>query len=403
MDFISLFSGAGGLDLGLEEAGWTCRFASDNDPLAVETLRRSHSGFEASASSTAVVEADVRKLTGKAILEAAGLSKGEAPLMAGGPPCQSWSSAGHQKGLDDPRGRLFKDFVRLADECGCKVVLFENVRGMLTARGPSGEPGEALGLIRQTLLDRGYASRVELLNAADYGVPQRRVRLFIIGFRDTVEPVFPSPTHYDPARKTLYSSVEGLSPWRTLRSQLIAPSRLRKDELIRPSDRMASRLEGIQPGDGIKSRGKRETTRPGGHWGYMQGGFVADPSLPSRTITASAQQDWILMKDGTYRRLTPRECARIQTFPEGWLPAGNRVAQYRQIGNAVPPMMAAHMGHVVSKMLSEPVEVEACKKLVLPARLASHIEYTKKEEARNGASRRAAPNLRNQLAEMAPQ
>lgn len=403
MDFISLFSGAGGLDLGLEETGWTCRFASDHDPLAVETLRRSHSRVEVSAPSTAVVEADVRKLTGKAILEAAGLSKGEAPLMAGGPPCQSWSSAGHQKGLDDPRGQLFNDFVRLADECGCNVVLFENVRGMLTARGPSGEPGEALALIRQTLLDRGYASRVELLNAADFGVPQRRVRLFIIGFRDTVEPAFPSPTHYDPTRQTLYSSVQGLTPWRTLRSQLIAPSRLRKDELIRPSDRMASRLEGIQPGDGIKSRGKQETTRPGGHWGYMQGGFVADPSRPSRTITASSQQDWVLMKDGTYRRLTPRECARIQTFPEGWLPAGNRVAQYRQIGNAVPPKMAAHMGHVVSKMLSVPVEVEACKKLALPARLASHIEYTKKEEARNGASRRAAPNLRKQQAEMASQ
>lgn len=396
--FLSLFSGAGGLDLGLERAGWDCRYASDIDPVAVETLKinfMNNIGRRSTSKAARVVEvADVQQLRGRELLSQIGMSYGDAPLMAGGPPCQSWSSAGHQKGLDDPRGQLFRDFIRISDECGCRVILFENVRGMLTARGPEGEPGGALRLIRETMWAHGYRSAVELLNAADFGVPQRRVRLYLVGFRDTPAPMFPEPTHTRPDTSEPLLAARR-NPWVPMQDALLSKQQLHDDEYIAPSPKMAKRLHGLRPGQGIKSVGKRETTRPGGHWGYMQGGFVADPTLPARTVTASAQQDWVRLEDGNYRRLCPRECARLQTFPESWVFTGNRAAQYRQIGNAVAPEMGRILGRVILEMLRESRSVEGdFDPGMLPVHLQSHVRYTRREHERNGASRLAAPDRR---------
>lgn len=380
--------------MGLERAGWMCRYATDIDSAAVETFR---ANFASAASGSgnggdALIETgDVRTLRGNELLGRLGCARGDIPLMAGGPPCQSWSSAGHQRGLDDPRGQLFRDFIRIADECDCRVILFENVRGMLTARGPDGEPGGALRLIRETMWAHGYRSAVELLNAADFGVPQRRVRLYLIGFRGTPAPLFPEPTHTrDGDAEPLL--VAKRHPWIPMRSSLLMPHELREGEWIDPSPRMAERLQGLRPGQGVKSAGKKETTRPGGHWGYMQGGFVADPERPARTVTASSQQDWVLTKDGRYRRLCPRECARLQSFPDRWRFSGTRTAQYRQIGNAVAPEMGRVLGQVIQKMIESPArDAEAFDPARLPSHLESHVRYTRREERRNGASRRAAP------------
>jgi len=381
-EFISLFTGAGGLDLGLERSGWKCLYGVDSDPEAVKTLEFNqgpdfgeHALFEC---------ADVRDLTGTEILAKMGRKRGDIPLMAGGPPCQSWSSAGKQRGFEDPRGKLFRDFVRLSDECGCRIIVFENVRGMLTARGPKGEPGEALRIIRETLFERGYRSEVRLLNAADYGVPQRRVRLIIVAYRDTGKPEFPEATHTKPDECGLFGN-----PWRCLGEVLETTKPIHKSDIIRPSGEMAVRLRGLKPGQGAKSAGKRETTRPGGHWGYLQGGFVADPTLPARTVTASSQQDWIMMEDGSHRRLTPRECALIQSFPDSWKFLGNRSSQYRLIGNAVPPILAEALGPMLSAMLTSKVDRSPFD-FALPAALSSAIRYTIKEELRNGQSRRIA-------------
>ena len=399
--YISLFSGAGGLDLGLERSGWKGLFASDLDADAVATLKRNQGKRIRGgkfAEHAEVLHRDVRELGASEILEKSGVRRGQVPLMIGGPPCQSWSSAGLQKGFDDPRGVLFEDFVRLADECGCRLVLFENVRGMLTARGPEGEPGGALRVIRERLWERGYYSTVALLNAADFGVPQRRVRLFIIGFRDCAEPKFPEPTHQRPDPDGFSFAKE----WVPLSTVLLAENELKGEELIRPTGKLAERLVGVAPGSGVKSAGKTETTRPGGHWGYMQGGFVADPDLPSRTITASSQQDWILLDDGSYRRLCPRECAAIQSFPKNWGFEGNRVSQYRQIGNAVAPGLAEHFGNVLVKAIAGKAYSDpAFDPSVLPSRLQSSIDYTKREERRNGESRRSAPNKRRSSAGVA--
>lgn len=391
--FVSLFSGAGGLDIGLEEAGWQCHYASDVDADAVDTLRRNSGrrlARSVALSHTFVERADVRHSSGVDILAKGGVRRGDVILLAGGPPCQSWSSAGHQHGFEDPRGRLFGDFVRLAGELDVRWLLFENVRGLLTARGPDGVPGTALQLIRTRLLEAGFQTAVTLLNAADYGVPQRRVRLFVIGYRTGDVPPFPASTH---AKEV----VEGIKPWVSLGDCLRRIGPLEQDEIIRPSGKLAAELALVSPGSGVKSPGKAETTRPGGHWGYKQGAFVADLALPARTVTASAQQDWIKDQPFGLRRLCPRECAAIQTFPASWEFAGNRTSQYRQIGNAVPPALAevigkALLGHVANQPVTGVVHHLALAPL--PENLVKAVRYTAKEEARNGQSRKAAPRKR---------
>ena len=395
LEFISLFSGAGGLDLGFEAAGWECLYASDIDPHAAETLRLNQGkvvGSRAVLEHTVIEQADISTLSGQEILAKIGRSKGDVPLLVGGPPCQSWSSAGHQRGFDDPRGQLFKDYVRIARETGVRWIVFENVRGLLTARGPDGVPGSALEHIRKSLLDAGFQTEVELLNAADFGVPQRRVRLFLIGFRAGDRPSFPCPTH---AKATEILSADR-EPWVTLRNCLDGIAAPHGDEVIRPNAALHEQLSNLSPGSGVKSPGKAETTRPGGHWGYKQGAFVADTDLPARTVTASAQQDWI--KDAVLglRRLSPRECAAIQTFPSNWVFAGKRSDQYRLIGNAVPAGLAyalarALKGHM-AQADAQVMQLQTTAKLIpLRPHLLSAIRYTRRDESRNGESRRLAP------------
>ena len=388
-NFISLFSGAGGLDLGLEKAGWDCLFATDNDPVAIATLR-ANQGYRLGQGRRflhdAIVEcADIRKLSGTEVLDRLGMARGEVPLLAGGPPCQSWSSGGLQLGFDDPRGQLVNHYLRLAEEIDPRFLLFENVRGLLTARGHDGVPGSALALVRQELFARGWQSKVELLNAADFGIPQRRVRLILMAYREGDETLFPERTHAIDGRPSQ-------DRWVNLGeclAQLPPPSPF---DVIRPSGKMAMDLQGLAPGSGAKSQGKKEATRPGGHWGYKQGAFIADLLKPARTVTASSQQDWILDADLGLRRLCPRECAAIQSFPPEWQFTGNRAAQYRQIGNAVPPALACALGlALANRSAALPFEAKTAGELApLPHQLQSAISYTIREEHRNGESRRAA-------------
>lgn len=383
--FISLFSGAGGLDLGLERAGWDCLFATDFDAAAIRTLEanrgRKIGAGRRSLTGTVIELADVRGLTGAGILAKIGASRGSVPLLAGGPPCQSWSSGGRQKGFDDPRGRLVDEYLRLASEVDARWLVFENVRGLLTARGPDGVPGSALVHVRQRLLQHGWQTSVELLNAADYGVPQRRVRLILLGYRAGDAPAIPEPTHGDASHRL----------WLSLGDCIAAIDPPTGDEIIRPTGKMAVDLEHLPPGTGAKSPGKRESTRPGGHWGYKQGAFIADLRFPARTVTASAQQDWIRDPVLGLRRLCPRECAAIQTFPVDWCFEGKRADQYRLIGNAVPPLLASKIGaalrsHIDAAATAAPRGWDVLQPL--PDHLQSAIHYTEREERRNGASRR---------------
>jgi DNA (cytosine-5)-methyltransferase 1 len=177
-----------------------------------------------------------------------------------------------------------------------------------------------------------------------------------------------------------------------MRKQLLSARAIQDDEVILPNEKLAKQLCKLTPATGVKSPGKKESTRPGGHWGYKQGAFVADINLPARTITASAQQDWIVDPKHGIRRLCPRECAALQSFPADWKFVGNRAAQYRQIGNAVPPKLAEAIGGVLISQLStssaRSPKIKPKELLPLDGKLTAAIHYTKKEEARNGESRR---------------
>jgi DNA (cytosine-5)-methyltransferase 1 len=391
--FVSLFSGAGGLDLGLEQAGWSCLLATDHDPKAVDTLRANR-GFALGQGRTfldqaAIKLADICSLSGSDVLSLIGRKKGEVPLLAGGPPCQSWSSGGLQRGFDDPRGQLIGQYLRIASALEPRWLVFENVRGLLTARGRDGVPGSALLSIRRKLFERGWQSKVALLNAADFGIAQRRVRLILLGYRGGDEPDFPGATHGEAGRD-----------WLILRDCVGTIDQVSDAEIIRPSGKMAEELKAIRPGSGVKSPGKKEATRPGGHWGYKQGAFVADLDRPARTVTASSQQDWIIDPVYGLRRLGPRECAAIQSFPPDWVFAGNQAAQYRLIGNAVPPRLAMAIGESLGRFVPSQTSDSSSSSALnpLPASLQSAITYTMREERRNGASRMATQSRREHRA-----
>ncbi len=390
--FVSLFSGAGGLDIGLEEAGLKCLYASDIDNAAYDTLIANKNARRGHFDGALIERGDVSVTTGSEILAKVGARRGDIPLLVGGPPCQSWSSAGHQKGWQDPRGRLFDDFVRIANELGVRWLMFENVRGLLTARGPDGVPGSALALIREKLMAAGFQTQVKLINAADYGVPQRRVRLIVFGYRIGDELSFPEPSRSkaDPSR-----------PWVPMQKALEAVGKPKADEIIRPNEKLLEQLRDLKPGSGVKSPGKRETTRPGGHWGYKQGAFVADTSIPARTVTANQQQDWVIDPELGLRRLSPRECAAIQTFPADWIFVGKRTDIYRLVGNAVPPLLSEQIGRALRKHIEaswDAMPAVGAQLLPLEPKLAAAIRYTEREERRNGPSRRAAPDRRRRVA-----
>jgi DNA (cytosine-5)-methyltransferase 1 len=210
---ISLFSGAGGLDIGFERAGFDIRLAVEVDPSCCDTLRTN-------MPRTVVLNADVAELTGRELCNLAGLQMGEVDCLFGGPPCQSFSLAGNRKGLSDPRGQMVGHFVRLVREIGPKSFVMENVKGMLNWNG-----GAVLQYLEEEFsepINHGagqilYNVNRKVLNAVDFGAAQRRERIFVVGNRLDKTMAFPKPTHANV--ETLNKSV-GLVPFNTVGNEL---------------------------------------------------------------------------------------------------------------------------------------------------------------------------------------
>ena len=178
MNIISLFSGCGGLDLGFERAGF-------NIPVANEFDKTIWATFKANHPQTHLIEGDVRQVTRKDIEP---FLSGEVDGIIGGPPCQSWSEAGALRGIEDARGQLFYDYIRLLTEFRPKFFLEENVSGMLANRH-----SEAVQNILKLFREAGYNVSLTLVNAKDYGVAEERKRVFYIGFRDDLDVQFKFP------------------------------------------------------------------------------------------------------------------------------------------------------------------------------------------------------------------
>ena len=375
--YVSLFSGAGGLDIGLERAGFEAVSLCEIESVFCNTLLANqgwpHNDGQKYLSHAKIVNADIRDV------RAADLSLGKRiDLVVGGPPCQAFSSSGKQLSVLDPRGALVSDFCRIVGELKPRMFLFENVRGVVTARDKNGEPGGVIVALIRVLEELGYSCRAALLNSADYGSSQRRVRCFIIGSCRGKSPAFPEPTCQKDGG--LFSE-----PWKPLREFLEQHADQNPAEFTFPTEQLAQQLADIPCGSGLKSQGKAEATRPGGHWGYRQGTFIADLDLPARTVTGSSSQDWIRW-NGILRRLTLNEIKALQGFPDDWAVEGTKAQQYKQVGNAVPAVFGEALGRTILQHLKnfpkgKPVLIS------IPECFKSYIDYTKRDHARNSASR----------------
>jgi DNA (cytosine-5)-methyltransferase 1 len=339
---ISLFSGAGGLDLGAERAGYDIKASVEYDRDAAETLRTNF-------PKSTVLECDIKTLPAKKILKAAGLRRGEAELLVGGPPCTPFSKSGYwleykRKGLD-PDASLIDHYLRVLAETMPRRFCLENVYGLAYKNHNAAWLESLLAAARH--LDYHVAYRVLL--AADYGVPQRRQRLFVLGSRDEM-PTFPDPSHSGP-HETRTKFDTSLTPHVTA-GEAIGDLAKRKDlaeEQESVNGKYGHLLPEIPPGDNyLYFTAKRGHPEPIFEWRKRYWSFLLklDPKQPAPTIQA---------QPGPYvgpfhwhnRRLRLPEILRLQTFPDGYAISGTRRSAQIQVGNAVPPLLAEQVARTL--------------------------------------------------------
>ena len=383
---ISLYTGAGGLDLGLEAAGLTTRVAVELNPAACRTLRANageHRPWH-------VIERDIHAVSSQEIAELSG--PGDAALLVGGPPCQPFSKSaywahGDTKRLDDPRADTLSAYLRVLRDLQPRVFLLENVFG-LTYKGKD----EALKLLQETIhqinaqVGTNYSFHWQVLNCADYGVPQLRERFFLVGARDGREFRFPEPTHHDPAkaepppsqgRPRRADEQLGLfidrppsparAPWSNA-WDAIGDLDDQDHKHLGVTGKWADLLPSIPEGQNYLWH----TDRGGGlqlfgwrrrFWSFLLKLAKAQPSwtLQAQPGAGVGPLHW------KNRRLSVQEMMRLQTFPDGYHIEGGYTEATRQIGNAVPSLMAEVLGRAIrEQLLDDPVHPQPPK--LLPAR-----------------------------------
>lgn len=336
---ISLFSGAGGLDLGVEAAGFTTRLCTDIDDFSCKTLRhnkelRKSDPVHPFLSEAAIEQKNIKEYSTAEILADAGLTSDQVDLVYGGPPCQAFSVFGKRQGINDPRGTLLWDYIRVIREIKPKCFIFENVAGILTI-----DNGKVFEMLLNELAsdeegNKQYTVSHALLNAAAYGIPQYRQRVIIYGVRGDTPVTIPQATHYPyPENPT-----EGLLP------PVTAGDALRGLPL--EADGSLPNHVGRVHSDVVRERyrnlafGERDSkTRIN----------KLDPERPSFTIVVGSDHGGGKGHVHPYvpREVTPRESARMQTFPDFWEFTGTSRHPIRQVGNAVPPLL----GGVVAAQL----------------------------------------------------
>ena len=321
---VSMFSGGGGLDLGLWNAGFEIKYASDKEKYYCETLRENYPGCY-------VEEKDIKEINANSIYEKTG--KKEIELLSGGSPCQSFSILGQRKSLEDERGQLVFEFIRLIKELRPSVFIFENVPGILSVN-----KGKDWELIRDKFKETGYRIKEKVLNAADYGIPQTRKRLFVIGFREEVEFEFPIPTHRKPSKAEEYPNIfREVLQWLPAKLVFEDNKDLPNNEIRPHSERVIERYKLVEQG----SKDKIDRTKR------------IDGEKPAGTVVVGSKSGGGRPHIHPYlpRQITVREGARLQSFPDWYIFKGTQTAQYRQVGNAVPPLLAYEIGKEIKKAL----------------------------------------------------
>lgn len=338
------FSGAGGLSLGFIKAGYDVLYSFDNDPISIETQGINQKYFKHKADV-----ADINDLSGGVLLRKAGIKRGELFLLAGGPPCQGFSV--QRIGADDDkRNDLVLAYARLIDEVRPKFFLMENVPGLMGVRGKP-----ILESFLSKMKDKGYHPYIKVLNAEDFGVPQRRKRVFVVGIRDDVhkgEFNFPDPLTLRKSRTTVADILSDLPEPPIDGSDHPKISHHRRDKL---SPLNLKRIRALKPGQGMEYLPEAllaDCHKVGadkvGHrnvYGRMAWDDVA-PTITARFDSFTRGKFGHPEQD---RSITLREGALLQTFPKDFKFSGNKVDIARQIGNAVPPKLAEVVGRQILK------------------------------------------------------
>ncbi len=326
MNIISLFSGAGGLDLGFEKAGFNTIWANEYDKDIWET-------YEKNFPHTKLDRRSITKIPSNEIPETLGI--------IGGPPCQSWSEAGSSRGIDDHRGQLFFEFIRLLKDKKPLFFLAENVSGMLASRHK-----DALENIKTLFKESGYKLSFKMLNAHDFKVPQDRKRVFFIGYREDLGIEFEFPTGFDkkrylkdiiwdikdtalPAQEKNYTNGDKCSLSNheyaigTFSSMFMSRNRVRAWD---------------EPSFTIQAGGRHAPIHP---------------QAPKMEFVEQNKRIFVEKKEHLYRRLSVRECARIQTFPDTHkFYYKNVMAGYKMVGNAVP----SYLGYYLAQKIMEDIK-----------------------------------------------
>lgn len=347
-DVISLFSGAMGLDIGLEKAGLNVVIGQDFDEACVKTMQ---------SNGHNVLGGDIREIDPRKLLALTGLSVGEPFLICGGPPCQPFSTAGKRLGINDPRGSLFMDFIRMIDYIRPRFFVMENVKGIMSAplkhvplaERDENDPDQRLGTVLDVILSEfdklGYKTVYGVLDAVNYGVPQFRERFVLIGSRDNEGIFLPIPTHFQMHQDKAYQ-------WKTVRDA-IADLEFDKGECATLSEERLEFLKMVPEGGNWRDLPKDIIPIAMGGAYKSGGGKVGfyrrlSYDQPSPTVVTSPVQKATMMCHPTQDRpLSIKEYARIQQFPDDWIFTGTTAAKYRQIGNAVPVGLAEAIGKAV--------------------------------------------------------
>ncbi|MDR1117161.1 MAG: DNA cytosine methyltransferase [Oscillospiraceae bacterium] len=324
MNLISLFSGAGGLDLGFEKAGFNIAAANEYDPSIWETYEKNH--------STPLIRGDICKIDSSAFPDCEGI--------IGGPPCQSWSEAGSLRGINDPRGKLFYEYIRILKDKQPAFFLAENVKGMMAQRH-----NEAVEGIVSQFDAAGYDVHIFLLNASDYGVAQDRKRVFYVGFRKDLG--------------------IGFTPPEPLKQRLVF-----KDIIFDLKDNPIAALPKNKTNGDACAIPNHEYYTGAFSTIFMSRNRVRQWDEPAFTVQASGRQcqlhpqapvmpkveknlnKFVEGCEHLYRRLTVRECARVQGFPDDFVFCYRDLDDgYKMIGNAVPVNLAYEVAKAIKKAL----------------------------------------------------
>lgn len=324
---IDLFAGAGGLSEGFKQAGFTILAANEIEKTFAETYRLNN-------PDTKVFVGDIRHITAGDFRKECNIDGKKVHIIIGGPPCQGFSMAG-RRNPTDPRNSLFMEFLRFVKEFKPQFFVMENVPGILNMKTEAGE--RVVDIIEKEFEKIGYRIKYKKLLAADYGVPQKRKRVFFIGTNTNAEITFPKETHSETPSILLDGTK--MKKWVGV-GKVIMP----KNNVDRSFFHTPRMIEGFR-------NRKKKNAEKGKGFGWQ----ILDMNKPSYTISARYWKDGadalIKYSDTEIRMLTPEEAAAIQSFPNDYKFAGSKRHKYIQIGNAVPVKLAKAVAEEIKNNL----------------------------------------------------